>query len=103
MVDLALFVAGLLDVAFVRDEAGPELEASYGLLEARYLFLLRDVELLLPFEFELAGHGIRRVVAWPECDATVFQLGYLLDRLVEQIAVVGDYDDGAVERAHDGL
>ena len=57
LVDLALFVAGLLDVAFVHDQAGPELETPDRLLESRYLFLLRDVELLLPFELELTRHG----------------------------------------------
>jgi hypothetical protein len=37
-VDLALVVAGLLDVTFVHDHAGPELEAPDRLFEPRYHF-----------------------------------------------------------------
>src|SRR5215213_7287743 len=101
--DLALFVAGLLDVTFVYDHAGPELEAPDRLFEPCYLFLLRDVELLLSFELELPRHGISRVVAGPRGDPPVFQPGDLLHRLVQQVAVVGDDNDGAIERADDCL
>ena len=102
-VDLALLVAGLLDVTFVYDQVGPELEAPDRLFEPCYLFLLRDIELLLPFELQLPRHGISRVVAWPGCDPPVFEFGDLLHRLVEQVAVVGDDDDRAIERADDRL
>ena len=90
-------------MTFVYHQAGPELETPDRLFEPRYLLLLGDVELLLSLELELPRQGIRRVVAGPRGDPPVFQLGDLLHRLVQQVAVVGDDNNGAVERADDRL
>jgi len=43
------------------------------------------------------------VVARPHADSAAGELGDLADRLVEQIAIVGDRDHRAVERAHQQL
>src|SRR5439155_9267637 len=102
-VDLPLLVARLLDVTLVDDAARPVLEAADRLLEACDLLLLGDVLLLLPLQLELARDRVRGVVALPDADAAALQLGDLRDRLVEQVAVVRDRDDGAVEAAHEAL
>src|SRR5829696_3085571 len=86
-VDLTLFVTDLFDVTLIYHQAGPEFEAPNRLFEPRYLLLLCDVELLLSFELEFARDRIRRVIARPRGDPAVFQLGDLLHRLVEQVAV----------------
>src|SRR6516162_4731328 len=96
-VDLALLVPRLLDVTLVDDAARPVLESPDCFLEPRDLLLLRDVELLLALELELARNGVRRIVARPHPNLAAAQLGDLGDGLVEEIAVVGDGDDRAVE------
>ena len=102
-VDPALRVARALDVALVDDAVGPVLEAPDRLLEARDLLLLGDPLLLLTDELDLAGDGVRRVVARPHADAAVLELGDLRDGLVEEVAVVGDDEDGALEVPDDLL
>ena len=102
-VDLPLLVARLLDVALVDDARRPVLEAADRLLEARDLLLLGDVHLLLALQLELARDGVRGVVARPHADAAAGELGDLRDGLVEQVAVVRDGDDRAVEGSHQML
>ena len=90
-VDLALLVARLLDVALVDDAARPVLEAPDRLLEPRDLLLLRDVELLLPLQLELARDRVGGVVAGPDADLPVVRARRSPStRLVEQVAVVRD-------------
>ena len=103
-VDLPLLVARLLDVPLVDDAARPVLEAPDRLLEPRDLLLLRDVQLLLALQLELARDRVRGVVAAATCGcAPPFELGDLGHGLVEQVAVVRDGDDRTVERAHQML
>ena len=99
-VDLPLLVARLLDVALVDDTRRPVLEAADRLLEASDLLLLRDVHLLLALQLELARDGVRGVVARPHANAAAGELGDLRDGLVEEVAVVRDGDDRAVEGSH---
>ena len=84
-------------MALVDDAVGPVLEAPDRVLEAGDLLLLGDPLLLLTDELDLAGDGVRRVVAGPHADAAVLELGDLRDGLVEEVAVVGDDEDGALE------
>src|SRR5262249_9878854 len=63
-VDLTLLVPRLLDMPLVDHSARPVLEPADRFLEPGDLLLLRDVQLLLPLQLELAAHGVRRVVAW---------------------------------------
>jgi len=102
-VDLPLLVARLLDMPLVDHAAGPVLEAADRFLEPRDLLLLGHVRLLLPLQLELARHGVRGIVARPHPDAAARELGDLADRLVEQVAVVRDRDDGTFEGAHQQL
>ena len=87
-VDLALLVPGLLDVALVDHHRRPELEPGDRLLQTRDLLLLRHVELLLALERDLLRHRERRVVARPQRDLPAVELGDLIDRVVQQVAVV---------------
>ena len=72
-------------------------EPPHGLLEALDLLLLRDVLLPLALELELARDDVGAVVARPHPDHALVELGDLRDGGVEQVAVVGDHHDGAVE------
>src|SRR5262249_43570181 len=85
----------LLDVALVHDAARPVLEPADRLLESRDLLLLRDVQLLLALQLELAGDGVGGVVAGPQADSPLTQLRGLPDRLLEQVAVVGGRETAA--------
>ena len=96
-VDLALLVAGLLDVPLVDDPVRPILEATNRVLEPLDLLLLRHVRLLLAHELDLAGQGVGGVVARPGAQPTAVHARDLGHRLVEQVSVVADDDDGAVE------
>ena len=72
-------------------------EAPHRLLEPRDLLALRH-ELLLPaLELEPARHRVGGVRAGPDADAAAVELGDRVDALVEQVAVVGDHEDCAVE------
>ena len=102
-VDLPLLVVGLADVALVGNPRGPELEAGDRCLEPLDLLLLGHVGLLLALQLELALEGVRRVVARPEPDPAVIQRRDLVDDLVEQVAVVRDRDDRAVEAPREQL
>src|SRR5581483_2732600 len=99
-VDLALLVPRLFDVPLVDDPVRPVLEAPHRLLEPRNLLLLRHVELLLAVQLELASEGVGGVVAGPHADATSRELRDRGDGLVEEVPVVRDGDDGAVEGTH---
>jgi hypothetical protein len=72
--------------------ARPELEPRDRLLEPRDLLLLGHVELLLTLERDLLRDRERRVVAVPDRDPPVVELGDLIDGVVQQVAVVGDRD-----------
>ena len=98
-IDLALLVAGLLDVTLVDDPMRPVLEAADRFLEPLDLLLLRHVRLLLAHELDLAGHGVGGVVARPGTEPATVQRCDLGHGLVEQVSVVADDDDGAVEVA----
>jgi hypothetical protein len=107
-IDLALLVAGLLDVALVDDDARPELEPGDGRFKAGDLFLLGDVVLLLAQERQLLLGGVGGVVALPDAQPgglspDGLHLGDLADGLVEEVAVMGDDDDGTVESGEDSL
>ncbi len=60
-------------------------------------FCWRDVLLLLALELELARDDVGAVGARPHADRALVELGDLGDGRVEQVAVVGDHHDGAVE------
>src|SRR3712207_7677671 len=81
--DLALLVSGLAGVTLVVRDVRPLLEAPDRLLQARYLLLLGDVELLLTLERQLARQGVGRVVAGPGLYLTALQHGDLLHSLVQ--------------------
>ena len=72
-------------------------EAAHGLLEARDLLLLAREALLLALELELARDDVGAVGAGPHADHALVELGDLGHGRVEQVAVVGDHHDGAVE------
>src|SRR5438552_3242479 len=100
-IDLPLLVPGLLDVPLVHDDPGPELEALHRSFEARDLLLLRGVVLLLPAQRDLLLRDVRRVVAFPDAEPRSgrcrLELGDALDRIVEEVPVVRDDHDRAVE------
>ena len=102
-IDLPLLVARPNDVPFVDDPRRPVLETADRLLEPGDLLLLGHVGLLLALELELARDRVGGVVARPHPDAPAVQLRDLGHGLVEQIAIVRDRDDRAVERAHQTL
>ena len=72
-------------------------EAPHGLLEPRDLLALGDELLLLALELELTRDGVGGVGAGPDTDAAAVELRDVVDALVEQVAVMGDHQDGAVE------
>jgi hypothetical protein len=76
-VDLPLLVARLLDVALVQDAVRPVLEAPDRVLEARDPLLLGDPLLPAADQLDLARDGVRGVVAGPQPDAAVLELGDL--------------------------
>ena len=96
-VDLHLLDARLARGALVDADVRPVAEAAHGLLEARDLLLLGHVDLALALELELARDDVGAVGAGPDPDRAAVELGDLRDRRVEQVAVVGDHHDGAVE------
>ena len=81
----------------------PQLEAADRLLQPGDLLLLGHVLLLLALQLELPLGGVRRVVARPDPDPAAVELGDLGHRLVQQVAIVRDHDDGAVEAADQPL
>src|SRR5215216_2447985 len=101
--DLALLDPGLAGVSLVLRVVSPLLEAPDRLFQPRYLLLLGDVELLLALERELPRERVGRVVAGPRLCLPAIQLGDLRNGLVQQVAVVGDDDDGPVEAPDQGL
>ena len=78
-------------------------EAADRLLQSRDLLLLGHVRLALALELELAGDGVRAVVAGPDADAAAVELGDGADARVEQVPVVRDHQHGAVEVVDDPL
>ena len=96
-VDLHLLHARLPGRALVDADVRPVAEAPHGVLEPGDLLLLGHVDLLLALELELAGEDVRAVGAGPDPDRPAVELGDLADGRVEQVAVVGDHHDGAVE------
>ena len=96
-VDLHLLHARLLGGALIDADVRPVAEAPHGLLEARDLLLLGYVHLPLALELELPRDDVGAVVARPHADLALVELGDLRDRRVEQVAVVADHHDRAVE------
>ncbi len=84
--------ARLAGVPLVDHLAGPQLKAGDRGLDARDLFLLRLVQLLLAELAHLFFHRVRGIVALVDCQPVVLDLGDLGHCLIEQIAVVGDKD-----------
>jgi hypothetical protein len=101
--DLALLDPGLPGVPLVLRVVRPLLEAQCRLLEERYLLLLGNVELLPALERELSCQRVGRVVTGPGPYLPILKLGDLRDRLIQQVAVVGDDNDGPVEAPNQGL
>ena len=106
-VDLALLVAGLLDVALAWHQAGPQLEAGDRRLQPLDLFLLgHKVGLLLQQSQLLLRHKCRvvaLVAAQRRATLRRVELGDDLHRLVEQVAIVRDQHYSAAKRADDRL
>ena len=96
-VDLHLLHARLARRPLVDADVRPVPEAPHRVLEARDLLLLGDVRLPLALELELARDDVRAVVARPHADRAAVELGDLRHRRVEQVPVVGDHHDRAVE------
>ena len=102
-VDLPLLVVRLANVSLVGNPGGPELEAGDRRLEPLDLLLLGHERLLLALQLELALERVGRVVAGPEPDPALIERCDLVDDLVEQVAVVRDRDDRAVEAPREQL
>ncbi len=96
-VDLHLLDARLAGRALVDADVRPVAEAAHRVLQALDLLLLRHVGLALALELQLPRDHVGRVVARPDPHDAVLELGDPRDRRVEQMAVVGDHHDGAVE------
>jgi hypothetical protein len=78
-------------------------EAPDRVLQPRDLLLLRDVRLALPLELELACDRVGAVAAGPDADPPAVELGDRADAGVEQVTVVRDHHDRAVEVVDDPL
>ena len=96
-VDLHLLDARLLGRALVDGDVRPVAEAPHRLLEPGDLLALRDPLLLLALELEPARDRVGGVGAGPDADLAAVELGDVVHALVEQVAVVGDHQHGAVE------
>ena len=73
----------------------PLLVAADRVLQAGDLLLTRGPHLLLAEQRQLARGRIGRVVAGPDADPPLVELGDLAHRLVEQVAVMRDHHDRA--------
>src|SRR5215469_2593935 len=98
-----LLVTRLPGVTLIAHEAGPELEARYGLFQPRDLLLLGDIELLLPQQRHFSSQGISRVVTRPHPDLAVTELGDRIDGLVQEVAIVRDDNGRSVEILNERL
>ena len=94
-------------MALVDHDAGPELEPLDRRLEPRDLLLLRRVVLLLPAQRDLLLHHEGGVVALPDRESRAardrLEIRDPLDRVVEEIPIVRDDHDRALEFADEPL